>query len=222
MISIKKAGLLSLFMSFSVFLLAQDLSFNLTVTSAKQTEPMLINVYVSGSKIAMQPQNMGVPGTLTILVDNSKGTQHMLMNSNGQKIAMPISMDNVEKAKAAAKEPKVTVTKETKIVDGHKCYKVITETEDQKTDLWMTEDVGMQYAEFYKLMSAAKGPQGASMIEIPELKNLKGFPIEIVTTDKKKSETVTIKIKNISKAKVDQKLFSMEGYQMMDSGGKTH
>lgn len=220
MISVKKASLLLFLTIFSGFLAAQDLSFNLSITTVKNPEPVLIKVSVSGSKIAMQPQNMGTPGSMTILIDNAKGKQYMLMNANGQKMAMAVNMNSVEKAAEAAKDPKVTITKETKTVDGHKCTKVITETEEQKADLWITEDVGMQYSEFSKMFNSAKGPQG-SIAKMPELKNVKGFPIEIISTDKKKGETVTMKIKNISKAKVDQKLFSMEGYQMMDAGNMT-
>ena len=202
----------------SGFLGAQDLSFNLSVLTAKNPEPILMKVSISGSKMAMEPQNMGTPGSMTILVDQATGKQYMLMNSNGQKMAMAVNMNSIEKAAAAAKDPKVTITKETKTIDGYKCTKVITETDEQKADLWMTQDVGMQYAEFYKMINSAKGPQG-SVAKVPDLKNVKGFPIEIVSTDKKKAETVTLKIKNISKAKIDQKVFSMEGYQVMDAGG---
>lgn len=214
-----KTGLLSLALIISSGLLAaQDLSFNLSVLTAKNPEPILMKVSISGSKMAMEPQNMGTPGSMTILVDQATGKQYMLMNSNGQKMAMAVNMNSMEKAAAAVKDPKVTVTKETKTIEGYKCTKVITETDDQKADLWMTQDVGMQYADFYKMMNSAKGPQG-SVAKVPDLKNVKGFPIEIVSTDKKKAETVTLKIKNISKAKIDQKLFSMEGYQVMDAGG---
>ena len=222
MILLKKGSLLLLLSIFSGYLTAQDLSFNVAVTTGKNPEPILIKVAISGPKIAMQPQNMGIPGSMTILVDNAKGKQYMLMNANGQKMAMALPVNTTDKATAAAKDPKVTITKETKTVDGYKCTKVITETEEQKADLWVTQDVGMQYADFYKMMNSAKGPQGGSMVKIPDLKTVKGFPVEIISTDKKKAETVTIKIKNISKAKVDQKLFSTEGYQMMDSGGMSH
>ncbi|MDQ3052117.1 MAG: DUF4412 domain-containing protein [Bacteroidota bacterium] len=218
---IKKVVLIVLLGIFSAFAAtAQDLSFNLSVTTPKSTEPMRMKVFVSGMKVAMQPENMGTPGAMTILVDNSAGKQYVLMNANGQKMAMAVNLNDVQKSTDIAKEPKVTLTKETRVIDGYKCTRVITETDDQKTDLWITQDVGMQYADFYKMFNASKGPQGA-MMKIPELKNVKGFPVEIVSTDKKKGETLTLKIQNISKAKVDQKLFSLEGYTLMDAGKMT-
>ncbi len=217
----KKVMMIVFLCIFSVVVtFAQDLSFNLSVTTTKTQEPILIKVFVSGTMVAMQPQNMGTPGAMTFLVDNAAGKQYMLMNANGQKMAMAVSPNDMQKQAAAIKEPKVTITKETRMIDGYKCTRVITETDDQKADLWITQDVGMQYADFYKMFNASKGPQG-SMAKIPELKNVKGFPVEIVSTDKKKGETVTLKIQNISKAPVDQKLFSLEGYTMMDAGKMT-
>lgn len=196
--------------------ISQDLSFNLSVITPKNPEPFELKVSASGSKIAIEPRNMGTPGSMTIIVDNAKGKQYMLMNANGQKMAMALNIDAANKA--ITKEPKVTVTKEVKTIDGYKCTRVICETDEQKSDLWITQDVGMQYAEFYKMFNSSKGPQ-ASMVKIPELKTVKGFPIEIVSTDTKKGETVTMKIKNISKAKIDAKIFSLEGYQVMEAPG---
>jgi hypothetical protein len=195
---------------------AQDLSFNLSVSAPKLSTPMVMKVSVSGSKIAMEPQNMGTQGKMKIILDNATSKQYMLMDANGQKMAMALNMD-IEKKAEAVKDPKITTTTETRIIDGYKCTKVITETEEQKADLWITPDVGMQYSDFYKMFNSSKGSAG-SVTKRPELKSVKGFPIEIISTDKEKGDIVTLKIRDISKVKVDPKLFSMEGYQVMDAG----
>ncbi len=215
----KNIGVFLLLSVFPGLLISQDLSFNLSVFTAKNPEPYEIKVSASGSKIAMEPRNIGVPGAITIIVDNTTGKQYMLMNSNGQKMAMGLKLD--AESKNPVKEPRVTITKEFKTIDGYKCTRVLCESEDQKSDMWITQDVGMQYADFYKMFNSSKGPQG-SMMKIPELKTVKGFPIEIISTDKQKGETVTLKIKNISKTKIDPKIFSMEGYQMMDAPNMKH
>src|SRR5687768_12631556 len=151
---------------------AQDLSFNLSVNSPKMNAPMNMKVSVSGSKIAMEPQNMGTQGQMKIILDNATAKQYMLMDANGQKMAMALNMD-MEKKTDAVKDPKVTTTTETRMIDGYKCTKVITETEEQKADLWITPDVGMQYSDFYKMFNSSKGSQG-SLTSIPELKSIKG------------------------------------------------
>ena len=122
---------------------------------------------------------------------------------------------------AQTKDPKITITKETKVIDTYKCTKVITETEEMINDMWLTQDLGLNYSDLYKMVSSNQSPQGSNY-GIPAMKNIKGFPIQMIIKDKKKDETTTINIRNISKAKIDEKVFSIEGYQLMDMGNMKH
>jgi len=218
--SLRTFILLSSLLCCNLLIKAQDLSFKVTIITADTVQPIIMKVQVSGSRMLMEPLNMGTPGSMKIMVDNAQNKQYMLMNMNGQKMAMPVDMKSLEKAPEAYSEPKLTITQETKVINNHKCTKVLTESETQKGIFWVSPDVGMDYAEFYKILSAWKSQN--NMVRIPELKSVKGFPIEIVSTDKKKNETTTIKISDISHVKVDPKLFSMDGYQMMDPPKDTH
>lgn len=202
--------------------LAQDLSFNMEMTSAKQKEPMVMKVLSKGTKVAIQPQMPENQGKMSIIVDQTKKKQYMLMDANGQKMAMVMDMTEVDKAAEQAKDPKITITNETKVIDNHKCTKVVTETDENICDMWLTQDVGLSYLDLYKMISPGSGPHGGGGTGIPALKNVKGFPVQMVIKDKKKDETVTINFRNISKANVDEKTFSMEGYQMMDMGNMKH
>ncbi len=191
------------------------------MTSAKQKEPVTMKIVSKGTKIAMTPQVTGTQGQMKIIVDHAAKKQYMLMDGNGQKMAMVMEMTDIEKAIEQSKDPKITITKETKVIDGYKCTKVITETDESVSEMWLTEDLGLNYGDLYKMVSSNKSPQGSNY-NIPAMKNVKGFPVQMVMTDKKKNETVTVNIKNISKAKVDDKVFSLEGYQMMDMGNMKH
>ncbi|HMT27660.1 MAG TPA: DUF4412 domain-containing protein, partial [Bacteroidia bacterium] len=173
------------------------------------------------TKIAMIPQFAGSQGQMTIIVDHAAKKQYMLMDGNGQKMAMVMEMTDIEKAIEQAKDPKITVTKETKVIDTYKCTKVISETEENTSDMWLTQDLGLNYSDLYKMVTTNKSPAGGNY-GMPAMKNIKGFPIQMIITDKKKGETTTINIRKISKAKVDDKVFSMEGYQMMDMGNMKH
>ena len=215
MIAIKKLTWLLIFSSISIQITGQDLSFNIHILSPKSTQPFIMKVSVSGTKVAMQTQQSTDQGQMSFLMDNSTGKQYLLMEGNGQKLAMPVNMNEVDKKSEAVKEPAITYTKETKTIDGYKCSKVITETDSLKADLWITQDIGFEYSEFFKMLNTTKGSAGP-VARIPALTNMKGFPVEIISTDKKKNETTTLQIKNISKNKIDPKVFSMEGYQMMD------
>ncbi|MBL0342395.1 MAG: DUF4412 domain-containing protein [Bacteroidetes bacterium] len=201
--------------------LSQDLSFNMEVTSAKQKDPIIMKVMSKGTKVVIQPQFSAEQGKMSIIVDQSTKKQYMLMDGNGQKMAMKMDMTDFDKATDQAKDPKITITKETKVIDSYKCTKVITETDENICDMWLTQDVGLSYSDLYKMVAPGKGPQGGGA-GIPALKNVKGFPIQMIVKDKKKDETVTVNIRNISKAKVDEKVFSLEGYQVMDMGNMKH
>lgn len=218
----QKTALLTLIALLFIFpSVAQDLSFTMEMISTKQKDPIIMKVASKGNKIALTPQVTGTQGQMKIIVDHGAKKQYMLMDANGQKMAMAMDLTDIEKAIEQSKDPKVTITKETKVIDGYKCTKVITETDETISEMWLTEDLGLNYGDLYKMVSSNKSPQGSNY-GIPVMKNVKGFPVQMVITDKKKNEPMTVNIKNISKAKVEDKAFSMEGYQMMDMGNTKH
>src|SRR5688572_10850688 len=97
MITFKKITWLLFLSAVSFQLTGQDLSFNINVLSPKSTEPFVMKVSVSGTKVAMQTQQSTNQGQMSFLMDNSTGKQYLLMEGNGQKLAMPIDMSEVEK-----------------------------------------------------------------------------------------------------------------------------
>lgn len=214
-----RTTLFSLICFLSVFTVnAQDFSFDMEMTGAKMKEPMLMKFYSSGTKMVIKPQIAGAGG-MSVLLDEATKKQYLMMDNAGQKMAMVMNYtDQMNKATETATETKVTVTNETKTIDGYKCKKIIAESAESKSDIWLTEDFGMNYADLYKIMSASgNGPQGKQN-QLPAMKDVKGFPVEMVVNYKAKQETVNIRIKNISKAEISPSMFSLEGYQMMDMG----
>ena len=201
------------FICLTIPAISQDLNFKVSITSDKSTEPFVMKVSASGTKMIMEPQQMAPQGNMKFLIDNAASKQYMLMDMNGQKMAMAFDMKDFEKASESKTPPKVTITKEARTIDNYKCTKVIVESDEEISDIWITEDVGMQYSEFFKMMSSAKNANPAT--SIPELKNVKGFPIEIVSKHKTKNTTTTVKIREISKTPVNPEIFSMKGYQVM-------
>lgn len=211
--------LLLAFLSVSGLLSAQDLSFDMQMSKATDKEPMTMKVFTNKTKLLMRPQITGYKGNMAILIDQSAKKQYMLMDNEGQKMAMIVNyVDQVEKMNAIGTVPKITKTGETKTIDGYLCEKIIAETEESKSVMWITKDLGLQYGDLYKIIASGNnGPQAQSG-NLPAMKEMNGFPIEMEVTTKKKAETVTIRIKNISKAPINSATFSTEGYQIMDMG----
>jgi len=216
--TLKVAGIL---VGFSMSLTAQNISFNMEVTTPKSKEPMNMRVVSSSDKTVMQLTNMSQQqNSMKILIDNATDKKYILMDNNGEKIATMVNPFEVEKAMESAKEPKITATKETRTIDGYQCTKVIAETDEVTSDLWLTQEAGFTYNELYKIFNSTKGTPGARA-SLPALKDVKGFPIEIVSKQKSKEGSVTVRIKDISRAKVDPQYFSLDGYKvvnMMKSG----
>lgn len=201
---------------FSSGLFAQDVSFNMEITNGKSTEPMVMKVVSSGSKIAMIPQIQGDQGSMKIVLDNAANKQYVLMDHSGQKMAMVVDPFEAEKfADKASAEPKITKTNETRTIDGYKCTKIIAETDEVKSDIWLTQDSGLSYSELYKIFNSRKGTPGADKT-LPALQGVKGFPIEIVSREKNKTDDITVRIRKISRDKIDPAFFSTDGYKMMD------
>lgn len=210
--TLKVAGVL---LAFSMNLSAQDLSFNMEVTTPKSKDPIVMKVASSSSKIMMEPTNMGDKGNMKFIIDNSNNTKYMLMVNNGQKMAMLVDPFVEDKLAEKTAEPKIIITQEYRTIDGYKCNKVIAQTEEVTTDLWLTQEAGLSYSDLYKIFNSTKNTPGARSA-LPALKNVKGFPIEIVSKEKSKDGNVVVKIKNISRAKVDAQVFSMDGYKVVD------
>ncbi len=93
--------LLLLFISVTTLVKGQDLSFNMQMSKASDKEAMTMKVYTNKTKMLIQPQITGYKGNMSILIDQSAKKQYMLMNNEGQKMAMIINyVDQVEKMNA--------------------------------------------------------------------------------------------------------------------------
>jgi hypothetical protein len=208
-------GSMSVLLILTGFVSAQNLSFTMHISTPKSEKGFVVKVGMQGSKMAMEPQ-MGEAGSMRYIMDNSENRQYMLMENNGQKMAMMIDpFDAVQKTAEQAKDPKITVTRESRSIDGYQCKKVIAETEEVVTEIWMAESAGLNYQQLYKIFNSTKGTPGPRRA-MPDLKDIKGFPIEIISKDKAKAETVTIRIKDIKPNTTDAALFSMDGYKVVD------
>lgn len=197
-------------------LTAQDISFDIEYTSPKKPEVMTIKVATSGSRTMIQPMT-GASSGVRIIADNASRSQYLLMENNGQKMAMQV--DAFDQAAAAAntktKAPVIKQTNETKVIDGMKCTKVTAETEEAVSTLWVTKEAGITYQDLYRIVNTSKGTPG-SFNFMPQVNSMEGFPLQISTQMKDKDQPVVMNIKRISRAKVDAKLFSMDGYKVTD------
>lgn len=193
---------------------AQDLSYTVDVQSPKRPQTLSVKVMTNGTMTLMDPPAEG-NAPFKILVNNAKNEQYMLTQNGESKVAVRVDTFNETAAMEKAGKPKVEETKELKVIDGMNCRKVTAETDATSTIMWVTDDSGVSYQDLFRVVNTNRNAPGARNV-LPALNDLKGFPIEIVSTDKKTTEEVKVNIRNISREKLDAALFSMDGYRVND------
>ena len=183
----------------------------------KNTAEMLITI--KGDKAAMEMLTAPNAGKVKTIFDEKEKTMTILVDKDGaNKMAMVQKMSNVdEDAGKTSKDAKITITNETKKIEGYACKKVIAESDESTTTMWVTDELGLTYSDMYGMMSSGRGPASNMSSNMKNYKDVKGIPLEMNINSKDKSEGETvITLKNIKKEAVDASFFDISGYQVMD------
>lgn len=162
--------------------------------------------------------------------DKANGTEMKMMNDlkgkwsyimmgtpNGQKTAMRShkkKLVHTGEGGDAAKGINFTETKETKTIDGHACTKVIGRSKDGVWTAWVAKDMPTPFGDLVRNMGQVR--QAGAM---QQWSGLKGFPLEMEMQDLGGNDKTVIYVKDIKEGPVDERLFSLDGYKMMDVPG---
>ncbi|MBS1763931.1 MAG: GLPGLI family protein [Bacteroidetes bacterium] len=133
----------------------------------------------------------------------------MLMDMMGNKVAVKISKDDIEKEKNKGKKPKVEITSDTKDIAGFKCTKAITTLDDgTKMEIWFTKDIMVNNA----FKEGYDGIDGMMMeYSVPQ----KMFTMKMTCTEVKQGN-VDDKVFEIPS---DYKMMTKEELMKMSGGG---
>lgn len=156
--------------------------------SASMLQGREMIVYIKGDKSKME-MDMGMMKTSTIS-DNKAGTAVTLMDIMGQKLALKMSKEEIEKQRSEVKEPTIKYTDETKDVAGYKCKKAIATTDEG-------EELAIFYTDEIPNRSAANN----------QFKGLNGFPLEYQANQNGLKMLVTAK--SVKVGKVDDSKFKI-------------
>ena len=151
---------------------------------------------------------------MRIVTDLKGKWSYMLMtDEEGKKSAMKSHKKKMVMTDEAAKkkEPTVTVTTETRTIEGHVCTKVIAVSEDGTWTGWVAKGVKGPFADILRTM-AQRGDDS----HMGAMKGLDGMPMEFewVPTDGK--SRMVCYIKELVSGKVDPSVFSLDGYEVME------
>ncbi|MFN4234615.1 MAG: DUF4412 domain-containing protein [Bacteroidia bacterium] len=159
--------------------------------SASMLQGREMTISIKGDKSRME-MDMGMMKTTTI-ADNKTGNVVTLMDIMGQKMALKMTKEEIEKQRndGNAKAPTIKYTDETKEIAGYKCKKAIAVT-----------DEGEELAVFYTDEIPSNGTSTNN-----QFKGLNGFPLEYQASQNGLKMLVTAK--SVKLGKVDDSKFKI-------------
>ncbi len=157
---------------------------------------------VKGDRALAELKMGGIP-VQKMFIDGEKKEMYMLMEKE-QKIAMKLKIDDDKNNDK--KQPKVTVTKETKDILGYKCTKIIVEDDKKSTTAWVTKELNLDFSKL-----SGKSKKGSNN----DVLSKHGFPLELEGKDEQ--GTVTMKATKIEKTTIDSSIFpDLSQYQVQE------
>jgi hypothetical protein len=174
--------------------------------------PHVMHFWSSPDKVLMEFQ--AIPGQgaqMKMLTDlKEKWTYMMMTDGQGNKRAMKSHKKKI--VYTGDPDAHITVTKETKVIDGHACTKVIGTSKEGTWTAWVAKDIDVNLSD---IMGAGPGRSKESR----DWKDVKGFPLEMTMTDKDGHTNMVMHIRDFKVGSVDPSVFSMDGYQVMEIPG---
>jgi len=170
--------------------------------AAMMPKTMKVKIRDVNSRMEM---NMGMGSTITLFNSETK-TGATLMDMMGQKMAMKITPEYLEKE--IAESPQITVINvdETKEIAGYECKKAIVKIKEKKSD--KETEVSVYYTD--KLGS------GGINYNNPMFKDIQGVMLEY--TVKEGNIEMTFTAVSVEKGKIADSEFEIpEGYQVMSA-----
>ncbi|HMU12854.1 MAG: DUF4412 domain-containing protein [Bacteroidetes bacterium] len=147
---------------------------------------------------------------LTDLRDNHAYT--LVDQGDGGRVAMRMKRPGIPvKEESTSEKPKITMTRETRVIEGQTCTKVIAESEEGIWTGWVA--MGLKSAFF----DMARGMDEQSAQKFKHVgSGITGFPLEYEWVPTTGDERVICTVKDLKPGPVDEKLFDLSGYQVMD------
>jgi len=200
------------FLSLTGFLIAQDFEGVITMTTTEK-EDMVLVFTVKGDKVLIEADTD--EGKVVTLSERSTNQVTTLFEREGKKFGMkmgPETMQMIEQqggfTKTGGKKGKmdITVTKDTKTIDGYNCTKVVGKDDEKEVEAWITQELGFTVFDLMpSMMKKAIEQDGDSNLQQEIMR--RGFLLEGYETDLKTGEKNSIKL-TVQKQKVDNDIFN--------------
>lgn len=199
-----------------------------TTKNGKKKEEGQVSWYVRSYDVAMLPdaEANGQKQDMRMIIQRQKGIMIILTGNGGDKTGMIMELKTMSvdlsdtEFEDDIENMTVDVQKSnTRTINGYKCYKVLAENDEFKSEAWVTEQLPLDFQQLLGFMNVQT--KGSNPYE-EKFGQIRGMVIESTSTDKKNGEVTFMQMKNIQVGNPPDKFFSIDGYNLMklpDFGG---
>ncbi len=160
------------------------------------------------------------------IMNFKEGNSTMLMtDKKGRKTGMVMEMKNFDWAVKATVnkssrdltngDAHITATEEYQTIEGYRCRKYLFEDQENKMDLWVSKDVGIDYQKYNRAAGSAFLQSKTPALDVYRQAGLDGVTIQthIFPKSGRGSEAI-LTVKNIKAGGVSDEMFSTAGYEV--------
>ena len=184
-----------------------------------KTSPVDMHYWSAPEMTLVKITGPNIEQDMKMLTDLKGKWQYMLMTDDkGRMMAMKSPKKKIKMDEDLARNvPDVQVTDDTRSIDGHLCNKVISKSDEGVWTGWVTKEIEAPFAD---MMRQVQQPGQNDHSEV--LTGAYGMPLEYEWVDADSKDRMVCFIRDLKIGEVDEKLFSLEGYEVMEmpSSGK--
>lgn len=179
--------------------------------------PMDIHLWNSSDKTLISFKTAKTEGTDMKMLNDLKGkwSYIMMAPASGNKMAMKSRKKKlIHTGSDTATAMDFTETKETRTIDGHPCKKVIARNADGVMTAWVAQDIPTPLSDLLRNMRQPGQPDRFKSFD-----GLKGFPMEMTSESTDGKEKLVNYVKDLQVGPVDENIFSLDDYKVMEIPG---
>ena len=174
--------------------------------------PVSIRYWSNADKLIYALEIPGQQQQMRMLTDLRTNSSYMLIDDgSGNRTAMKSKRPEVAANAEKGEKPQITVTKETREIEGRSCTKVTAVSKDGTWTGWV--DMGLKSA----FADMARGMDGQAAQQTRQARaDVEGFPLEFEWVPAKSDERIVGYVKELVVGKVDEQLFDLNGYNLIE------
>lgn len=216
--------LISIFLVFPQFSYGQDEfsgSFNIHYEESEFIKdfPMVWHIQPksAGGKMAMEIQDEMKPKGVSkrILFDPIDSTWTMLIEYNKVKQGTSIRSASLFLDSIKTDKPILKKTKYKKVIDNYSCRKVILESDNYISELWITEEFRFDLCLIYRLLAhCGMTSDFVSKGDWYHYNKMKNFILEVTSVNKKTGAHYTLRINSVKPNETNPSFFQLKGFRI--------